>query len=206
MFLSLEEIAPRVWSGVGETAHIDDFNTITGVGKYRGCFVRVRRLSGDNVNLPFDTIRLSNNTGWLPTETVGNDTYNNRPFGIIGSYPQRINEPDGGGVHGRLTVHLLSGRQPVYVAFRYIDGSFNFTRPTPSLIGRRLFIYGKQVNIGGINYVVPVASLAGVTGVEPFYVEDVILPPRPMRDMLPPQREYGWVLLALDHNFISEPF
>jgi len=206
MFLSIEEVAPHVWSGIGQTVNIDDFNTITGITKYRGSFVRVRRLSGDTTNLPFDTVFLANNTGWLPTEAVGSDNYNNRPFGIIGSYPQRINEPDGGGIHGKLTVHLLSGKQPVYVAFRYVDNSWNFVRPTPDLVGRRLFIHGKQVNIGGVNYIFPVASLRSVTGAESFYVNEVVLPPRLMRDMLPAQRDFGWVVLALDHNFISEPF
>jgi len=205
-FLNLEEAAPRVLAGIGETVNVDDFNPITGIGKYRGCFVRMRKRSGDDVNLPFDTIFLTDATGWRPTETAGSFNYSNRPFGIIGNYPEKINEPDGGGIHGKLTIHLLGGRQPIYVAFRYVDNAYNFVQPTESLIGRGLYIHGKQVNVGGTNYIVPVASLTGVTGVDPFYVDDVLLPSTLVNDLVGNQRDLGWVVLALDHNFISEPY
>jgi len=206
MFLSLEEVAPRVLAGIGETANIDDFNTITGIGKYRGCFVRMRKRSGDDVNLPFDTILLANNTGWRPTESAGGHTFSNRPFGIIGNYPEKLNEPDGGGIHGKLTVHILGGRQPIYVAIRYVDNAYNIAQPTTGLIGRQLYIHGKQVNVGGTNYIVPVASLTAVSGVEPFFVDDIILPPKLVGDLVGSDRDRGWVVLALDHNFISEPY
>jgi hypothetical protein len=206
MFLSIEEVAPRVISGISETINVDDFNVITGVPKYRGAFVRIRKLSGDDTSFPYDTIVLSNGTAWVPTETVGTSTYNNRPFGIIGSYPQKINEPDGGGIQGKLTIHVLGGRQPAYVAFRFVDNAYNFTRPPESLIGRRVYIHGKQVNITGTNFIVPVASTTSITGVEPLYVKDIIMVPRLVRSLLPAQRDVGWVLLALDHNFLREPF
>jgi hypothetical protein len=206
MFLSLEEVAPHVLTGISETVNVDDFNTITGIGKYRGCFVRIRRRSGDNTNLPFDTIFLQNGAGWLGTETSGSDTFNNKPIGIIGSYPERINDVESGGIHGKLTIHLLGGRQPVYVAFRFVNNSYDFIRPSVSLIGRRLYIHGKQVNIRGTNYIVPVASQTAVTGADPFYVRNLLLPAGLVRSLIGSQRDLGWVVLALDHNFFSEPF
>jgi hypothetical protein len=205
-FLSLEEVAPRVLTGISETVNVDDFNTVTGIGKYRGCFVRIRKRTGDDVNLPFDTIRLVNNTGWLPTESAGGFTYSNRPFGIIGNYPEKINEADGGGIHGKLTIHLLGGRQPIYVALRYVDNAYNIIQPTADLMSRRLYIHGKQVNVAGTNYIVPVASQTTVGGADPFYVDDIILPPKLVNDLVGDQRGLGWVVLALDLNFFSEPF
>jgi hypothetical protein len=205
-FLNIEQVAPRVLTGIGETVNVDDFNIVTGIGKYRGCFVRMRKRSGDDTNLPFDTLFLANGAGWRPTETAGGFSYSNKPFGIIGSYPEKINEPDSGGIHGKLTIHLLGGRQPIYVGFRYVDNDYNIVQPTESLIGRRLYIHGKQVNVGGTNYIVPVASLTAVTDVDPFYVDDVLLPSTLVNDLVGNQRDLGWVVLALDHNFISEPY
>jgi hypothetical protein len=205
-FLSIDDVAPRVLKGISETVNVDDFNTITGVAKYRGCFVRMRKRSGDDVNLPFDTVYLASNAGWTPTETSGSYTYSNKPFGIIGSYPAKIKDVDSGGIQGKLTVHLLGGRQPIYVAFRYVDGSYNYAPVTPNLIGTRLYIHGKQETVGEGTFIVPVASQTSVTGASPFYVDQVIKPPKLVGDVIGSNADVGWVVLALDHNFISEPY
>jgi hypothetical protein len=51
-----------------------------------------------------------------------------------------------------------------------------------------------------------VASLTAVTGVDPFYVDDVLLSATLVNGLVGSQRDLGWVVLALDHNFISEPY
>jgi hypothetical protein len=203
-FVTIDGVAPQVISGIGETIHIDDFTPITGVAKYKGCFIRVRKKSTDNVNLPFDTILLSNGSAWSATETVGTDTFNNKPLGIIGSYPEKINDVDGGNCQGKLTVHLLSGKQPIYVAFRLVNSSYNYIQPTLDMIGKQVAIHGKQENIGGTNYIVPVVSQSGVSSPNAFYVKDVIIPPKLANALS--QKDYGWVVVALHQNFIVEPF
>jgi hypothetical protein len=205
-FFSIEEVAPQVIEGLGDVINVDDFNLVTGVAKYRGCFVRMRKRSGDDVNLPFDTIYLTNGAGWLPTETAGSYSYSNKPFGIIGSYPEKINDVGSGGIQGKLSIHLLGEHQPVYVAFRYVDGSYNYIQPTPDLVGKKLYIHGKQETINGNNYIVPVASQTSVSGASSFTVDRIITPPKLVGDLLGSQKDVGWVVLALDFNFISEPY
>jgi len=96
-FLNIEQVAPRVLTGIGETVNVDDFNIVTGIGKYRGCFVRMRKRSEDDTNLPFDTLFLANGAGWRPTETAGDFSYSNKPFGIISSSRSGVRlQPDTG--------------------------------------------------------------------------------------------------------------
>jgi hypothetical protein len=202
-FMGIDEVAPRIVGGKRRIVYLDDFNTITGVAKYKGCFVRRRRL-GTDVDPPIDTIRLTNGAQWSAVETSGSDNYNNKPFGIITSYPEKINEVEGGNSLGKLSVCLLGGRQPVRVAFRLVNSSYNYIRPTPDLVGKQLYIHGKQENIGGTNYIIPVVSQTG-SGTR-FYVADIVPPPKLTNSLLGTERELGWVVLVLDTNFFAEPF
>jgi len=202
-FLAIEEAAPRVLKGVGETIHIDDFTPSYGVSpKYRGCFVRWRVKSGNTPTL--DTIKLGNNTGWNDVETVGTDNYNNKPFGIIDSYPERVNDVDGGGIRGKLTVHVLGGRAPVLVAFRYIDSGGHIAQVPGNLVGKRVWVYGHDVDVGANVYRVAVVSDVTVTGEPSFTVENVIQPLPLVKNMPSQPRDNGWVVVALDSGFLVD--
>jgi hypothetical protein len=203
-FPSIEDVAPRVVKGKSRVVYLNDFTPITGVPKHRGCFVRWRVRSGGEPAL--DTIRLAHNTGWNHTETVSQEeTYNNRPFGIIDSYPEKINDIDGGGVYGKLTVYELGSRVPVLVAFRFRNSSGNIADPQITLIGRRVWIYGFNVNIDGTVYTVPVVSDSSVTDMPSFPVRDIIRPLPIVRNMINPPRDYGWVVVAFG-NRSQNPF
>jgi hypothetical protein len=202
-FPSIDKIAPRVVKGIGETIHVDNFTPTTGVAKHRGCFVRWRVKSGGTPVL--DTIKLANNAGWNPVEVVtGDGNYSNKPFGIIGSYPEKVNDIDGGGVYGKLTVHELGGKVPVLVAFRYIDDMGQITAPSVNLIGKKVWVYGHNENIDGTTYTVAVVTDIAVSGVPSFVVRDVIRPLPLVSGMPTHPRDYGWVVVSLDSNFLVD--
>jgi len=202
-FPSIEDVTPRVVKGTGRTIHIDDFAPVTGVSKHRGCFVRWRIKSGGDPTL--DTIRLSNNNGWNPIETVtGDGNYSNKPFGIIDSYPEKVNELDGGGVYGKLTVHELGSEVPVLVAFRYMNDNGSIDEPSVNLIGKKVWVYGLDVDIDGTTYTVAVASDMAIQGTPSFTVVDVISPLPLVKSMPLNPRDYGWLVVALDSNFLVD--
>jgi hypothetical protein len=202
-FPSIEDVAPRVVKGIGETIHVDNFTPTTGVAKHRGCFVRWRVRSGSNPVL--DTIRLAHNTGWNPVEVVGGEgNYSNRAFGIIGSYPEKINDIDGGGVYGRLTVHVLGGKVPVLVAFRYINDNGLIAEPSVGLIGKRVWVYGLNVNVGETTHTVAMVADLPIADRPSFVVRDVIRPLPLVRNMPTHPRDMGWVVVALDSNFLVD--
>ena len=198
-FPSIEDVAPRVVKGKTTVVHLNDFTPITGVPKHRGCFVRWRIKSGGEPVL--DTIRLAHNTAWNHTEAVSGDgDYNNRPFGIIESYPEKINEVEGGGVYGKITVYALGDRVPVLVAFRYRTTGGAIGDPQITLIGRRVWVYGFNVNVGGTTYTVPVVSDSAVQGMPSFPVRDIIRPLPLVRGLINPPRDFGWVVVAFGNN------
>jgi hypothetical protein len=202
-FPSIEDVAPRVVKGITRTVHINDFAPTTGVDKHRGCFVRWRVKSGGDPVL--DTIKLADNYEWNPVEAVtGDGNYNNKPFGIIGSYPEKIEDADGGGVYGKLTVHELGGKVPVLVAFRYLSDNGYIGEASINLIGKKVWIYGLDVNIDGATYTVAVASDMSVQDVPYFIVRDVIRPLPLVKSMPLYPRDYGWLVVSLDSGFLVD--
>jgi len=198
---TLEEAVPHVVKGVTETIHVEDFNTITGVPKYRGCFVRWRT---DGVNVSaLDTINLTHNTAWHQVETVGATNYSNKCFGFIDSYPEKINDVDGGGVRGRITIHELNVGKPVLVAFRYLNSEAIAQVPNFE-VGRKFWIYGLDVEIKGVVYTVPVVSEVTVAGEPSFSMVDILRPLPLVKNMPTHPRDYGWVVLALDAGFLVD--
>jgi hypothetical protein len=202
-FQSIEEVAPHVVKGTKIALHLDDFTPNTGVAKHRGCFVRWRLKSTSAPVL--DTIKLTANAGWNPVEAVSGDgNYNNKPFGIIDSYPAKVNDIDGGGVYGKLTVHVLGNEVPVLVAFRYIDDNGVITEPSINLIGKKVWVYGKDVNIQGTTYVVAVVSDISVPSMPSFIVDKIVRPLPLVNSMSTQPRDVGWLVVALDSGFVSD--
>jgi len=202
-FPSIEDLAPRVVKGYSRPVYFDDFAPTTGVRKHRGCFVRWRvKANGTPV---LDTIRLTHNTGWNPSEVVSGDgNYNNKPFGIIGSYPEKVREVEGGGVYGKITIHQLGGEEPVFVAFRYMNDNGYIAVASKALIGKRVWVYGYNVNIDGTPYTVAVVSDAQVTDVPYSVVVDAISPLPLVRNMPTHPRDYGWLVVSLDSSFLVD--
>jgi hypothetical protein len=202
-FPSIDDFAPRVVKGRKRAVHVADFTPTTGVPKHRGCFVRWRLKSGGTPVL--DTIKLVHNTVWNPVEAISGDgNYNNKPFGIIVSSPEKINDVDGGGVYGKLTVYQLGGEDPVFVAFRYRNNSGSIAEPSETLIGKKVWVYGLNVNVEGITYIIPVVNETSVTGIPYFDVVDIIRPLPLVKNMPTYPRDKGWLVVSLDSRFFVD--
>jgi hypothetical protein len=202
-FPSIEDLAPRVVKGCMRPIYVDDFTPTTGVPKHRGCFVRWRLKSGGTPVL--DTIKLVDVGGWNPVEAVSGDgNYNNKPFGIIGSYPEKINDVDGGGVYGKLTIYQFGGKDPVFVAFRYMNDNGYIADAPENLIGKKVWVYGLNVGVGGTNYTIPVVHDTAVDSVPYFDVVDIIRPLPLVKNMPTHPRDYGWLVVSLDSRFFVD--
>jgi hypothetical protein len=98
----------------------------------------------------------------------------------------------------------LGGEDPVFVAFRYRNNSGSIAEPSETLIGKKVWVYGLNVNVEGITYIIPVVNETSVTGIPYFDVVDIIRPLPLVKNMPTYPRDKGWLVVSLDSRFFVD--